>query len=160
MQAQKDPAQVQVAQKATHAGYRLSSAMSDSMANTLFNQEPPISRHVFERKLRIEVRAAWEEIRNRLTKGQISQSQVQVLLEELDIWLDGRLSGQNVLALAREAEDEFAGWIRLMPRSLACRYEELRVARLWSALLNPEALNRLSSAIASERAIGQEDEKL
>lgn len=134
-------------------GYRIGSMMSDSMSDTLFNQEPPISRHIIERKLRLQVRAFWHELKLRLDSGELSQAGVEKRLAELDTWIAGKLSGQNELALARDAEENYPEWIRCMPQTLALRYEELRVARLWSALLNPEALTRLQAAIAMERRI-------
>lgn len=132
-------------------GYRIGSMMADSISETLFNQEPPIRRHMVERKLRMQIRTFWHELKIRRDAGEISQKGVEQRLRQVDDWVAGKLSGQNVLALARDAEESYPEWIRFMPKLLAMRYEELRVARLWSALLNPEALSRLKAAIEMER---------
>lgn len=128
--------------------------MSDSIAVTLFNQEPPIVRLQMERKLRLRVREFWRVLKARSDAGEISEAGVERRLGLLDQWLDGRLSGQNVLSLARDAEIHYPEWISYMPRLLSMRYEELRVARLWSALLNPNALGRLRKAIEAEKQMG------
>lgn len=141
-------------------GYLIGSMLSDSISDTLFNQEPPVSRHILERKLRLQVRTFWHELKSRLESGEISQAGAEKRLRALDGWMADKLSGQNVLALARDAEESYPEWIRFMPQLLAMRYEELRVARLWSALLNPEALSRLRTAIQMERQIDDSMEDL
>lgn len=135
---------------------RVGSSMADTMAKTLFDMEPPLARHQLEKAIRLKVCVFWEDLYTQLEEGAISQAAAEALLDKLDIWMRHRLSGQNVLFLVRKAEERYPDWIRLMPRTLAARYEELRVARNWSALLNPEALNRLRTAIEMERSTGDE----
>ena len=135
---------------------RAGSAMADTMAKTLFDIEPPISRYSIEKKLRLQICIFWEELKGYQESGRFSEASVEAQLEKLDQWIAGRLSGQNILFLVRLAEEAYPDWVRLMPRLLAARYEELRIARSWSALLNPEALNRLRTAIEIERANGDE----
>lgn len=138
-------------QEPLEPGYRVAPTLSDGLAKTLFDLEPPLPRHLIETKIRQGVRWYWEELDFASKNGLISQAGVEKKLELLDRWVYGKLSGANVLLLAQDAETLFPDWIRLMPRLLALRYEELRVARLWSALLNPEALGRLRVAIQMER---------
>lgn len=126
------------------------------MAKTLFDQEPPISRFSIEKKIRVQICMLWEALHAKVESGEISQAQLESKLGELDGWIKGKLSGQNVLYLVRLAEQMYPEWVRLMPQLLASRYEELRVARSWSALLNPEALSRLRTAIEMEREIGDD----
>lgn len=128
--------------------------LADRLALTLFDQEAPISRHLYERKLRLSARLFLEQVQQLQEVGAVSPGWVRERLARLDEWMAGRLSGQNVLALAREVELMCPDWVALLPRLLASRYEELRVARLWAALLNPEALYRLRAAIEDERGIG------
>ena len=141
-------------------GYLVASMLSDSLSDTLFNQEPPISRHILERKLRLRVRGFWHDLKVRVENGEVSEAGAERRLRALDKAIAGKLSGQNVLALARDAEESYKNWIVYMPNLLALRYEELRVARLWSALLNPEALTRLRTAIQMERQLDDELEDI
>ena len=130
------------------------SMVSDSMAKTLFRQDPPLRRRVGEKKLREHISAAWLALNEKRQRGQISEVTLRRRLARLDAWAAPRLSGRHVLMLAMEAERMYPTWIIDMPRLLALRYEELRVARLWSTLLNPEALSRFRIAIDAERELG------
>jgi hypothetical protein len=124
---------------------------SDQLAQLLFDQSPLLARHQTERALRLRVSRAWEELARQQQEGTISTDTLRTKLEELDVFVEGKLSGENVLALAREAECMYPEFIAVMPRALASRFEQLRIARLWASLLNPEALKRLSIAVAQDR---------
>lgn len=136
------------------------SVLADSMAKTLFGQDPPTYRYVTEMKLR---RGASEMLRNlyiETTSGAISTQLAHDRLAKLDSWIAPKLSGQNVLSIAREVETRMPEWIIHMPNLIGRRYEEMRVARLWSALLNPGALNHLRTAIAQENALNDDGDLL
>ena len=134
--------------------YRMSSVMADAMADTLFDQEAPLQRHVMERRIITQIRLVWQLLRDEVESGARSMASAKQVLATVDRWADGKLSGRHVLTLARDAEEYYREWIPMMPKVLGSRYEELRVARLWSALLNPEALSRLRIAIETERSLG------
>ena len=134
-------------------GYAVSSMTSDLIAQVLFDQSSPKDRYVSERSLRMRVEQAWSKIQTQTQMGELDEAQLTSMLNRLDQFLVGKLSGQHVLYLARLAESEYPNIIPLMPNFLAARYEQLRVARLWSSLLNPEALKRLADAVAIERTI-------
>jgi len=132
--------------------------MTDATAKTLFDQEPPLERHIGERKLRRQVTVYLYELKEMVQSGQLSETALSRKLQVLDQWLCTRLSGTNVLALAKEIEIGMPEWVPYMPRTIGSRYEELRVARIWSALLNPQALSLLSTAIAQERSLDEEED--
>jgi len=131
------------------------SMLDDSMANTLFRQEAPLRRRQYELTLRTHITKYWAHLSRLLRQRRITEMEVRSKLDALDLWASKKLSGENVLYLAVHAEREHPDWIMLMPRLLALRYEELRTARLWSALLNPMALSRLRIAIESERSFSE-----
>jgi len=134
---------------------RVASMLEDTMADTLFRQEAPLSRLQDELRLRTRIVAYWEHLFAQAKRREITEREARKKLDALDIWASKKLSGENVLYLAVHAEREYPDWIMLMPRLLALRYEELRTARLWSALLNPRALSRLRAAIESERMFSE-----
>jgi len=136
------------------------SMVHDAMAETLFGngQDALLNRHHGERELRIRIQLYWEHLAGLQHDQEVSESTIREKLAALDVWASNKLSGRNVLHLAVYAERHYPEWIALMPRLLASRYEELRMARLWSALLNPKALRRLRLAIESERAFAEMDE--
>lgn len=129
----------------------VASAISDSMLDVLYNDPPEIARIDFERALLANVREYLEGIQDKLLAEELSEDRVRELLSRLDAWLDGRLCGRNLLNLIKDAEMLFPALLEYMPRVIMARYDEMRVARIWSSLLSPEALRRLSSAIADER---------
>jgi len=125
------------------------------MAKALFQQGAPIHRHQNELALRSRIVEYWAHLAQLQRNGKLTDQELGCRLEELDTWANGRLSGTHLLFLAKHAEKDYPQWIALMPRLLALRYEELRVARLWSSLLNPRALSRLRQAIHAERNFDQ-----
>jgi len=131
--------------------------LTDTISETLFNDAPALHRVAFERRLLHRLRGYLEAVQDQMLNGMLSEGQVQLRLSKLDQWLNGRLSGRNLLALVRDAETRFPSLIELMPRVLSQRYEEVRVARIWASLLNANALKHLRSAIAAEREIADPD---
>ena len=134
--------------------YRIGSLMSDTMAVTLFDQEAPVSRHIMERRIMSQIRLAWQVLHDEVKSGSCSMQAARTMLSRIDQWAHGKLSGRHLLTLARDAEEFYPEWVPMMPKLIASMYESVRVARLWSALLNPDALSRLRQAIQSERSSG------
>ncbi|MGY6273106.1 hypothetical protein ACXIUT_25815 [Achromobacter denitrificans] len=143
-------------QTLSEATVHMGSMMDDHMAETLFMQEPPLVRRDFEKALYRAIVESWTVLEQDLADKRLGLEGVMRRLGQIDDWAAGRLSGHFVLMLLRDAEVSHPSWIRYMPKLLAQRYEELRVARIWSALLNPDAMSRLRQAIEVERSLGQE----
>jgi len=150
---QAAPTAIEIA-RVENGAVRVAAMGDDAMAKTLFEQAAPIARHQSELALRAHVTDYWAHLSRLEREGKLSESELSQRLDDLDAWIHGRLSGANVLYLVMLAEKDYPHWIMLMPRLLALRYEELRVARLWSSLLNPMALSRLRQATQMERMFG------
>lgn len=138
------------------SGYRVASISSDRIAQVLFDQSVPLTRLSTERLLSTRVEQYWEMLHLRHEAGTLSDESLAYRLSALDSFIAGKLSGAPLLHLAQVAEQEYPNFIALMPQCLAELYEQLRAARLWSALLNPESLRRLAEAVERERTLGQE----
>lgn len=129
----------------------VASLLSDQTANTLFgNQQAPIHRHRMEQKVRQKTSDYLMHLYREQEEGIISLDVAAGKLSVLDEWLHLKLSGENMLALALHIEAHMPDFILYLPKFMGARYEELRVARLWSALLNPEALEHLIQSIRDD----------
>lgn len=131
-------------------GRNIASLMADNMGDILFAQEPSIERHANERYLRRQAQSFIGYIAETIRRNKGVDEATEEKLKTFDQWLHTKLSGSNILHLAKEIESTSPEMIPLLPLTLGARFEELRIARLWASLLNPESLRRLSSAIEAE----------
>lgn len=129
---------------------RVASISTDDIAQILLDQPPPSYRAMGEALLRARVGAYLDNLKTRLDNNEINDRDVIAILGRLDNWLYKRLSGKSVLMLIREFESSWPQWIAYMPRTVSARYEQIRLARIWSALLDPHALGTLARAIEQE----------
>ena len=128
----------------------------DNVASLLYANQTEESRFFLEVSAVNQVEALWLRLKAGLESGRISQNQAAEMLGRLDLWLKHRLSGAQMQRLLQSIEVKYPEFIRHMPESMASRYEEIKVARLWSSLFDPEALIRLSSSIEVEKNLSGE----
>lgn len=129
----------------------VASLLSDEMATTLYgNQEPHIRRTRMELKIRQRATDYLLHLYQQQENAVMSMAVIEPKLERLDDWIHNKLSGENMLALARTIESQMTDFVMYLPKFMGVRYEELKLARLWSALLNPESLARLTHSIRAD----------
>lgn len=127
----------------------------DSVATLLYgNQSAP---QYESRKLEIEVtnhiEGLWLRLDTKRKQREITEAEIEKTLRHVDGWLKHKLSGSGMHSLLLSAETKYPDFIRYMPETLASRYEEIRIARIWSSLFDPETLIRLKAGIDFEKNI-------
>lgn len=137
----------------------VASLLSDTMADTLYgDQEPHVHRTLMEMRILQKASECLRELYHQQESGEVSMEVISRKLARIDDWIYHRLSGQNMLALAQLIESQMADFVMYLPKFMGVRYEELRIARLWSALLNPESLERLTLSIRADSDIYELDD--
>jgi len=112
-------------------------SFNSDLANMLFGTPPDPSREVFETELveRFEV-----AVRS-MTPRELNRHATKV-----DAWLLPRLSGKNLLYVAKIMESRAPAALELMPRLRARKSHAMRAAEL-AQILSPVALERVISAL-------------
>ena len=131
----------------------LAGSYVDKMAGLMYDCPPSDNRRELENQAVNQTQRLWKSLQEQVDRDRISPEELKEKLNQLDSWLKGKLSGSSYLSLLRTAEMFHPNFIELMPEILMSRYEEMRVARIWSALFEPEALVRLRSAVETEKAL-------
>lgn len=130
----------------THAG----SVINDSVIRILYQDQNHGIEGQAETWICNHVKRKWEEFAEKMHRNEITKDELTTKLAAMDSWLQGKISGGSLSDLLVEAELKYPHFIYLMPDTLAKRYEEIRIARIWSMLLNPESLIQLRASIEIE----------
>ena len=137
------------------------SALSDldNIAKLLYHQSGKKAHIINEMKLCNEVEAFWQKLSLKLESKSITQEKADEALSKLDAWISNKLSGESYYRLLKKIEKEFPEFIKKMPLSIAARYEEMKVARIWSMMLDPESLYILNISIGFEVKVSKAGEE-
>lgn len=126
----------------------------DEVATLLYSNQIRDDTKLIEVDVINHVERLWAGLQAKSQAGTIEQETISDVLMKLDAWLRNKLSGESLHTLLRTAEGRYPHFIQYMPESLAARYEEIRIARIWSSLLDPNALIKLRAGIEMEREVG------
>lgn len=137
------------------------SALSDldNIAKLLYHQSGKKAHIINEMKLCNEVEIFWQKLSSKLESKSITQEKADEALSKLDVWISNKLSGESYYRLLTKIEKEFPEFIKKMPLSIAARYEEMKVARIWSMMLDPESLHILNISIGFEVEVSKAGEE-
>lgn len=125
----------------------------DKVAELLYANQSDQNLLLIESSVINHMESLWFSLSARLERGDLSKHEVEKRLLEVDAWLKHRLTGATMHALLLSAEVKYPQFVQYMPETLASRYEEIRVARIWSSLFDPETLIRLRTGIEFEKNI-------
>lgn len=135
--------------KPTQAGM----ALNDSVIRVLYQCSNTADKGQLETLICNRIENRWQVLNERLLNGSASDDDIKAELNLIDQWLDGKLSGESLFRLLTKAEISYPTFIRYMPINLVKRYEEIRLARIWSTLLDPESLIQLRAVIEFENSL-------